>query len=67
MRYRLLGTGGLQVSELFLGTMTFGEQAVRRLDDSTGFVAGFPTDFITETGPWVFGESSKLVDGRRSD
>jgi aryl-alcohol dehydrogenase-like predicted oxidoreductase len=26
MRYRLLGTGGLRVSELFLGAMTFGEQ-----------------------------------------
>jgi aryl-alcohol dehydrogenase-like predicted oxidoreductase len=43
------------------------DEAIRRLDDATGFVAGFPTDFITETGPWVFGESSKLVDGRRSD
>jgi aryl-alcohol dehydrogenase-like predicted oxidoreductase len=43
------------------------DEAVRRLDGATGFVAGFPTDFITETGPWVFGESSKLVDGRRSD
>ncbi|MEN3272780.1 MAG: hypothetical protein V7636_1541, partial [Actinomycetota bacterium] len=26
MRYRLLGTGGLRVSEMFLGAMTFGEQ-----------------------------------------
>ncbi|WP_405148661.1 hypothetical protein [Sphaerisporangium sp. NBC_01403] len=26
MRYRLLGQTGLRVSELFLGTMTFGEQ-----------------------------------------
>jgi aryl-alcohol dehydrogenase-like predicted oxidoreductase len=26
MRYRLLGTSGLRVSELFLGAMTFGEQ-----------------------------------------
>jgi aryl-alcohol dehydrogenase-like predicted oxidoreductase len=43
------------------------DEAVRQLDDSTGFVAGFPTDFITETGPWVFGASSQLVDGRRAD
>ena len=26
MRYRLFGTSGLRVSELFLGAMTFGEQ-----------------------------------------
>jgi aryl-alcohol dehydrogenase-like predicted oxidoreductase len=26
MRYRLLGPSGLRVSELFLGTMTFGEE-----------------------------------------
>jgi aryl-alcohol dehydrogenase-like predicted oxidoreductase len=26
MRYRLLGSSGLRVSELFLGAMTFGEQ-----------------------------------------
>ena len=43
------------------------DEAVRHLDDSTGFVAGFPTDFIAETGPWVFGASSQLVDGRRAD
>jgi aryl-alcohol dehydrogenase-like predicted oxidoreductase len=38
--------------------------AIQALDDASGFVAGFPTDFIAETGPWVFGESSSLVDGR---
>lgn len=27
MRYRLLGTSGLRVSEVFLGAMTFGEEA----------------------------------------
>ena len=27
MEYRWLGKGGLQVSELCLGTMTFGEEA----------------------------------------
>jgi aryl-alcohol dehydrogenase-like predicted oxidoreductase len=37
---------------------------VKQLDDATGFTLGFPNDFIAETGPWVFGESSKLVDGR---
>ena len=30
MRYRLLGTTGLRVSELFLGAMTFGDPADRR-------------------------------------
>ncbi len=39
--------------------------AVARLESVTGFVAGFPTDFIAQTSPWVFGDASKQVDGRR--
>ncbi len=39
-------------------------EAVRRLEAATEFTAGFPSDFIAETGPWVFGEASARVDGR---
>jgi hypothetical protein len=28
------------------------------------FSAGFPTDFIDQTSPWVFGEAPARVDGR---
>ncbi len=34
------------------------------LSDESDFVAGFPTDFINETSPWVFGEASSRVDAR---
>ncbi|MEV0232041.1 aldo/keto reductase [Nonomuraea sp. NPDC050786] len=40
------------------------DEAVRRLEEATGFVAGFPADFIGQTSPWVFGEASQRVDGR---
>lgn len=40
------------------------DEAVRRLEEATGFAAGFPTDFIEQTSPWVFGEASRRVDGR---
>jgi hypothetical protein len=36
----------------------------RSVGPASGFEAGFRTNFITETGPWVFGESSSVVDGR---
>ncbi|MBN6054880.1 aldo/keto reductase [Nonomuraea sp. RK-328] len=39
-------------------------EAVRRLEEASGFVAGFPVDFIAQTSPWVFGEVSRRVDGR---
>ena len=35
--------------------LTLPDAAVARLEDSTGFRLGFPTDFITQTSPWVFG------------
>ena len=38
--------------------------AVARLDAAAPFVAGFPTDFIAETGPWVFGPTSDRTDPR---
>lgn len=40
-------------------------EAVRRLDAAVDFTAGFPTDFIDQTGPWVFGEASARLDGRQ--
>ncbi|WP_037370456.1 aldo/keto reductase [Amycolatopsis orientalis] len=40
------------------------DEAVERLAAAVDFTAGFPTDFIAETGPWVFGEASARVDGR---
>jgi aryl-alcohol dehydrogenase-like predicted oxidoreductase len=39
-------------------------EAVTRLDASSGFEVGFPTDFIAGTAPWVLGEASLHVDGR---
>ncbi|MEU6789199.1 aldo/keto reductase [Nonomuraea angiospora] len=38
------------------------EDAVRRLDEATGFTLGFPADFIAQTSPWVFGEASRHLD-----
>lgn len=38
--------------------------AVDRLEAATGFDVGFPTDFIGETSPWVFGETHARLDGR---
>jgi aryl-alcohol dehydrogenase-like predicted oxidoreductase len=37
-------------------------EAVRRLEASTGFEAGFPHDFIREMQTFVFGEVAKQVD-----
>jgi len=39
-------------------------EAVSRLEQATGFLPGFPGDFIAETSPWVFGAVSSRVDGR---
>jgi aryl-alcohol dehydrogenase-like predicted oxidoreductase len=39
-------------------------EAVDRLNAATGFQIGFPTDFIAETEPWVYGEIGRLVDER---
>lgn len=39
-------------------------EAVARLEAATGFEVGFPTDFIAETAPWVYGDAGQLVDGR---
>jgi aryl-alcohol dehydrogenase-like predicted oxidoreductase len=39
-------------------------EAISRLEEVTGFTPGFPTDFITQTSGWVFGEASQRVDGR---
>ncbi len=39
-------------------------EAVDRLEAASGFGVGFPTDFIAETSPWVFGETHARLDGR---
>jgi aryl-alcohol dehydrogenase-like predicted oxidoreductase len=36
-----------------------------RLDDATGFSPGFPTEFIEQTAPWVFGAAH--LETRRRD
>jgi aryl-alcohol dehydrogenase-like predicted oxidoreductase len=38
--------------------------AIGRLEAATGFTAGFPTDFIAETAPWVYGDAGRDVEGR---
>lgn len=40
------------------------QEAVERLESVTGFTAGFPNDFIAQTGGWVFGEAAQRIDGR---
>ncbi|OHV40582.1 MULTISPECIES: aldo/keto reductase [Pseudofrankia] len=35
--------------------VTLSPDLVDRLDDATGFSPGFPTDFIDQNSPWVFG------------
>ncbi len=40
--------------------MALPPELVARLDAATGFEVGFPTDFIAQTSPWVFGAA--LVD-----
>lgn len=55
MRYRTFGGTGLRVSELFLGTMTFGEQGAQAPRVRDRLRPGFPSAFISETEGWVFG------------
>ena len=40
------------------------DEAARRLEDATGFSPTFPSSFIAQTSPWVFGDASRRVDGR---
>ncbi|MCG5212755.1 aldo/keto reductase [Streptosporangium sp. KLBMP 9127] len=57
MRYRLLGTTGLRVSELFLGAMTFGDpQTARRLVDLYAEAGGNVIDTAS-----AYGESESIV------
>lgn len=74
MRYRLLGQTGLRVSELFLGTMLFGERGggrtalaeCRRIldlyDDAGGNVVDTAVNYGGGGGEEVIGE---LLEGRR--
>ncbi|GAB2807993.1 aldo/keto reductase [Streptomyces daliensis] len=40
------------------------EEAVRKLEEVTGFRPGFPSEFIENASPHVFGEVSARLDGR---
>jgi aryl-alcohol dehydrogenase-like predicted oxidoreductase len=74
MRYKLLGTSGLRVSELFLGAMTFGEhggvgappQECRRIldayADAGGNVIDTAINYRGGASEEILGE---LLDGRR--
>jgi aryl-alcohol dehydrogenase-like predicted oxidoreductase len=66
MRYRLLGSSGLRVSELCLGTMTFGEewQFGASLDVSRAIFDAFCAaggNFIDTANTYTYGTSEKLV------
>jgi aryl-alcohol dehydrogenase-like predicted oxidoreductase len=39
-------------------------EAIEKLAAATGFVTGFPADFIDGAGGFVFGQAAQLVDGR---
>lgn len=66
MRYRLLGASGLRVSELCLGTMTFGEdwafgasaQASRAMFDAFCDAGG---TFVDTANTYTYGTSERLV------
>ncbi|GAA2355272.1 aldo/keto reductase [Dactylosporangium salmoneum] len=34
------------------------DELAKRLEDATGFAAGFPSDFIEQTAPWVLGAAA---------
>lgn len=71
MRYRLLGQTGLYVSEICLGTMTYGvgkgtwaNVAGLKQDDATAqlkFALGKGVNFIDTANVYSFGESEKLT------
>jgi aryl-alcohol dehydrogenase-like predicted oxidoreductase len=76
MRYRILGSSGLRVSELCLGTMTFGEnwgwgappeECRRMLDvflDSGGNFVDTASNYTDGSSERILGE---LLDGRRDE
>src|SRR5262245_41729461 len=66
MRYKLLGNSGLRVSELCLGTMTFGEdwgwggsaEESRKMFDTFGAAGG---NFLDTANMYTNGSSEKIV------
>ena len=38
--------------------LTLPDEAATRLEAATNFTLGFPTDFITQTTPWVLGTAA---------
>jgi hypothetical protein len=76
MRYKLLGRSGLRVSELSLGTMTFGEdwgwgaskaESRRIFDEFSDFELGFPWSFLHDEDvlELVHGDTNQLLDRHR--
>lgn len=62
----IIGARRLSQLEENLGALAVSLPAelVARLDAATNFDIGFPTNFINETAPWIYGEKGQLVDGR---
>lgn len=64
MRYKLLGKSGLRVSELCLGTMTFGKDGGASLDESKQIFDAFVEaggNFIDTANAYANGVSEKIV------
>ncbi|HEX5116469.1 MAG TPA: aldo/keto reductase [Pseudonocardiaceae bacterium] len=49
---------------LAAATLTLPPEAITRLEQATEFTVGFPSDFITQTSPWVFGAAQVDQDSR---
>ncbi|MDQ3662395.1 MAG: aldo/keto reductase [Actinomycetota bacterium] len=62
----ILGASTAEQLEDNLGALdvTLPEDAIDRLDAAVEFTVGFPSDFIGDTSPWVFGEVADRLDGR---
>jgi aryl-alcohol dehydrogenase-like predicted oxidoreductase len=56
----ILGARTAEQLEDNLGCLdvTLSDEQARRLEAATGFVAGFPADFIAQTEPWVLGAAA---------
>ncbi len=61
MRYRLLGSSGLRVSEFALGTMTFGERRPWGIDEATGRII---LDRFAEAGGTFIDTANIYADGQ---
>ncbi|MFL6072205.1 MAG: aldo/keto reductase [Mycobacteriales bacterium] len=57
-------TAGQLADNLGAVDLVLPAETVARLDRASGFVPGYPADFVDPTAPWPFGEASLRVDGR---